>query len=94
MGSIMLLRSLAPAILLVMVGCAPVPPASPTSMAECAKLYQLWFRYQQHPTYHHTGERVRAELALYGCQHGRYEEGIRELRRMLRAGGFTFPDER
>lgn len=94
MGSIMLSRTLVLIALLVTVGCTSVPPASPTLMAECAKLYGLWARYQQHPTFHHTGEKARAELALYGCQKGRYEEGIRELKRLLRAGRFALPDER
>jgi hypothetical protein len=94
MGQIMLRRALVLITLLGAVGCASAPPASPPLMAECVKLYGLWARYQQHPTFHHTGEKARAELALYGCQKGRYGEGIRELKRLLRAGRFILPDER
>src|SRR5262245_5145090 len=63
---------------------AAVPPTK--LMARCTKLYGLWFRYEQHPTYHHTGQRAQAELALYGCEKGQYDAGIHELERMLQRG--------
>jgi hypothetical protein len=71
--------------------CSTAPPPSPELMARCAKLYGLWFRYEQHATYHHTGQRARAELALYDCQKGNYEPGIAELERLLRRGKFPVP---
>lgn len=94
MGRIVLRRAFVLVTLLGSVGCVSAPPASPPLMAECIKLYVLWARYQQHPTFHHTGEKARAELALYGCQKGEYEEGIRELKRLLRAGRFNLPGDR
>lgn len=72
--------------------CAPSPAPSPQQLAECNRLFGQWARYEQHWTFHHTGQRVRAELALDDCQHGRYDEGIAELRRLLRRGGFTVAD--
>ena len=52
----------------------------------------MWARYEQHWTFHHTGQRARAELALDACQHGRYDEGIAELKRLLRRGCFVIAD--
>lgn len=37
-------------------------------------------------------QRARAELSLDAGQHGRYDEGIAELKRLLRRGGFTIAD--
>ena len=85
-----MLRLIVMATLLAVVSaCSAVPPPSPKLMARCTQLYAMWFRYEQHPTYHHTGQRARAELALYDCQNGNYEPGIQELERLLRRGGFT-----
>ena len=85
-------RALPLAIVLLITACTVAPPASPERLAECTRLYALWARYEQHWTFHHTGQRARAELALDDCQHGRYDEGIAELKRLLRRGGFTLPD--
>lgn len=85
-------RALLLATMLLITACTAAPPASPERLAECNKLFGQWARYEQHWTFHHTGQRVRAELALDDCQHGRYEEGIAELKRLLRRGGFTLPD--
>src|SRR5262249_28201437 len=53
--------------LLASADAAHAAAVAPTKlMARCTKLYGLWFRYEQHPTYHHTGQRAQAELALYG----------------------------
>ena len=78
--------------LLPLGACATAPPPSQQRLAECTKLFGLWARYEQHWTFHHTGQRARAELALDACQHGRYAEGIAELKRLLRRGGFTIAD--
>lgn len=51
-------------------------PSSSERVAYCTKLYGLWNRYGHHPTYHHTGQRARAELALYRCQNGDYQPSI------------------
>ncbi len=85
-------RALLLATMLLITACTAAPPASPERLAECNKLFGLWARYEQHWTFHHTGQRARAELALDDCQHGRYEEGIAELKRLLRRGGFTLAD--
>ena len=60
-------------------------------LARCTKLYGLWFRYEQHPTYHHTGQRAQAELALYGCENGENGDGIQVLEKMLRRGHLPIP---
>jgi hypothetical protein len=89
-----LLPPLMVVILLLVLACgaqAAVATTLPKLMARCTTLYFLWFRYEQHPTYHHTGQRARAELALYGCENGEYEDGIQVLERMLRRGRFTIP---
>lgn len=61
-------------------------------MARCTELYTLWWTYDQDPVFLHTGERVKAELALYSCQNGRHEEGISELATLLRHGRFVLPE--
>jgi hypothetical protein len=61
-------------------------------MARCTELYTLWWTYEQDPVFLHTGERAKAELAVYRCQNGRYEEGIQELEGLLKHGGFRIPD--
>ena len=85
-------RALLLATVLPITACAAAPPASSERLAECNGLFALWARYEQHWTFHHTGQRARAELALDDCQHGRYDEGIAELKRLLRRGGFTLAD--
>lgn len=76
----------------LLAACSSAPVASPAQMDQCARLFAMWARYEQHWTFHHTGQRVRAELALDDCQHGRYDEGIAELKRLLRRGGFVIAD--
>ena len=80
--------------LLLFLACgahAAVASTSPKLMARCTTLYGLWFRYEQHPIYHHTGQRAQAELALYGCENGEYNDGIQVLERMLRRARFSLP---
>lgn len=78
-------------LLLAVAGCT-APPSSPRLMAECTKLFNIWARYEQHWTFHHTGQRAKAELALEDCRHDRYDEGIAELRRLLKRGRFDLPE--
>jgi hypothetical protein len=40
-----------------------------------------------------TGQKARAELALYDCQKGNYDAGIQELERLLHRGRFPVPDQ-
>ena len=79
-------------LMLAAGGCASVPPP-PLQLTECTRFFGMWYRYEQHATFHHTGQRARAELSLDGCQHGRYDEGIAELKRLLRRGAFTIEDQ-
>ncbi|TAJ41410.1 MAG: hypothetical protein EPO55_05610 [Reyranella sp.] len=65
-------------------GCTSTPPASPELMAHCQKLQMLWVRYEPVLTLFHTGQKARVELAMMDCQAGRYEEGIRELEKILK----------
>ena len=78
-------------VLALIPACAPTPPPSPALLARCTTLYGLWFRYETHPTYHHTGQRARAEYALYQCQQGDYAPGIAELERLLKRGRIPVP---
>ena len=75
----------------LVTACAPMPPPSPALLARCTTLYTLWFRYENHPTYHHTGQRARAEYALYQCQQGDYAPGVAELERLLIRGKIPVP---
>ena len=79
-------------VALLLAACTTAPPASSPRLAECTKLFVMWARYEQHWVFHHTGQRARAELALDACEHGRNDEGIAELKRLLRRGGFTIAD--
>jgi hypothetical protein len=60
-------------------------------MACCAELYRLWWNYDEDPVFFHTGERAQAELALYRCQEGRYEEGLPPLEKLLQNTRFPVP---
>ncbi len=71
--------------------CTSTPPASPELMARCQKLQMLWVRYEPILTLIHTGQKVRVELAMADCQAGRYEEGIRELEKILERGKIPIP---
>lgn len=64
-------------------GHAASPGSPPQWLAHCTKLYGLWNRYGHHPTFHHTGQRARAELALYRCENGHFEAGVEELDHLL-----------
>jgi hypothetical protein len=75
----------------LLAACSTVPPASPAKMDRCLKLYALWFRYGQHPTFHHTGQRARAEIAVEDCRAGRYEEGMAELEELARRNRLPIP---
>lgn len=79
------------ALVATAAACTSAPPASPWSMARCTQLYMLWFRYEQNATFHHTGQRAIAELALDDCQHGHYEAGIGALQKLLRRGRIPIP---
>ena len=71
--------------------CTSAPPASPKLMARCQQLQMLWVRYEPVLTLIHTGQKARVELAMMDCQHGRYEEGIQELEKILRRGKIPVP---
>jgi len=79
------------ALVATAVACASAPPASPQLMARCTQLYALWVRYEPVLTLMHTGQKVRVELAMLDCQHGRYEAGIQELEKILRRGKIPLP---
>ena len=80
-------------VLVLMAGaCTGILPPSPQRLAACTDLFNTWARYAQHWVLHHTGQRARAELALHRCQQGRYDEGIPELKEILRRNGFTLKD--
>jgi hypothetical protein len=79
-----------PLALVLLVGaCASMPPPDPERLAECVRLFNTWARYEQHWVLHHSGHKAKAELALDRCQHGRYDEGIPELRKLLLRSGWT-----
>ena len=73
------------------VACSSAPPPSPKLLARCEQLYALWSRYEQLPTFHHSGQKARAEWAIYNCRKGDYAAGIEDLKRMLQRGRFPLP---
>ena len=75
----------------LLASCTAMPPASPARMEHCLDLYMLWARYGQHVTFHHTGQRARAELALEECSGGRYKAGIGELTELLVRNRISIP---
>lgn len=76
---------------LLPAACVGAPPASPAKTNHCVQLYTLWSRYGQHVTFHHTGQRARAELAVEDCRDGRYEQGLAELEELLRRNRIPIP---
>jgi hypothetical protein len=76
---------------LAATACAPNPPPDPKLMARCLQLYTLWQRYEQLPIFHHSGQRARAEYALYRCQQGDYEPAISDLEKMVVRGKIPLP---
>lgn len=70
---------------------ATAEPRSPMLMARCTQMHALWARYAQNYVLHHTGQRARAELALYDCQSGRYKLGLNEAERLLRREKISLP---
>ena len=77
---------------LAAVACASAQqPRSPALVTRCSDLYDVWWKYDEDPVFFGLAEKSYAELALYGCQKGRYAEGIRVLERLLRQGGFNLP---
>lgn len=57
-------------------------------MARCSQLYNLWWTYNEDPVFFGVAQKSHAELALYNCQQGKYDEGIQVLEDLLRRGGF------
>jgi len=76
---------------LLLAACSAPPPVSPARLEWCNKLHATWMRYGQHVTFHHTGQRARAELALEDCREGRYEAGTQELEELLRRNRIPIP---
>lgn len=72
---------------LAVVSCTS-KPASPALMARCSQLYNVWWTYLQDPVFFGVAQKAQAELALYDCQQGKYDEGIATLEELLRRGGF------
>ena len=81
-------------LLIAGIACVGTMPTSASSqLARCSELYGTWWNYEQDPVFFHTGERAQAEFALYECQQGKSDEGVRDLKDLLRHGRFTFPEE-
>lgn len=76
---------------MLIAACSTVPPASPAQMERCTKLYAMWYRYGQHATFHHTGQRARAEIALEDCRAGQYDRGLAELEELARRNRLPIP---
>lgn len=75
----------------LLAACNAAPPPWLTQLQRCEKLYAMWARYGQHITFHHTGQRARAEIALEDCRAGRYQQGMAELEELLRRNRLTIP---
>lgn len=75
----------------LLAACSAVPQTWPAQMQRCDKLYMTWVRYGQHVTFHHTGQRARAEIALEDCRAGRYGQGMGELEELLRRNRLPIP---
>jgi hypothetical protein len=84
-------RLTACAILALAAGCASAPPPSPQLLSRCQRDYALWKRYVYGHDLNHTGQRARAELALYRCQTGEYHPAIETLEDILRRNKFVLP---
>ncbi len=85
---------LAAAIVLTAVaGCSAAPPASPELWERCNRDYALWVRYNYNQAVIHNGQKMRADLALYRCQQGRYHPAIEVIEDILRRSKVPFPEQ-
>jgi hypothetical protein len=65
---------------------------SPQPLMRCFQLYALWQRYETGHCPNTTGQRARADWALYQCQIGNFDTGFRELERLLRRDLIPFQE--
>jgi hypothetical protein len=56
---------------------------SPQPLGRCYQLYALWQRYETEHCPNTTGQRAQADWGLYQCQIGNFDNGFRELARLL-----------
>jgi cobalamin biosynthesis protein CobD/CbiB len=73
------------------VACTTAGEQTPAQLTYCTQLYSLWARYHFNLLYHHDGQRVQAELAMYDCKRGNLDAGTKELQRLLRRDLIPFP---
>ena len=85
------LRAAVAAITLgAIAGCIP-PPADPAMWQRCNRDYLLWVQYDYNQAVIHTGQKMRADYALYQCQMGDYRPGIEVLEDILRRTKVPIP---
>ena len=85
-------------VLLATVACAALLPAPghtqqdpATLAARCNQLYAFADRALTRRGEGNGGPNMIVQGAGVDCQRGRYEQGIRDLERVLRSQGFTVP---
>lgn len=61
-------------------------------LARCSYLFDLWARYEHDYVFSHPGDKAIAELAVFRCQQGDYEENTVTLEGLLRNGRFPAPE--
>lgn len=79
------------AVLFVAACTGAPPPPSPPELVRCQRDYALWRRYIYGHDLNHTGQRMRAELALHHCDKGKYHPAIEVIEDMLRRGKVPIP---
>lgn len=72
-------------------GCVAANAGSPELLKRCVESHRLWTRYETANCPNQTGQRAQAEWALYRCQRGDFDRGLRELERLLRRDLIALP---
>jgi hypothetical protein len=84
--------------LLALAATCLLPAAGQTQQdplaARCTQLYQMADRAMSRRSEGSGGLNMMVQSAGIDCQKGHYEQGIRELEKVLRSQGYTVPPPR
>jgi hypothetical protein len=86
-------RMMIPVCLFVAASVCTEAADARTPAAQCAELYDLYYRYIDDINHHHDGERWKAEYAKYQCAEGNTADGLPLLEAILTRNLVPYPKE-